>query len=557
MSDNLLIKSFLFEVVHTQDSTILSSFTLVLPPQRLTIREPQRVSIVKTFGNAFVDDYGADNIEMTISGMSGTALALPTFQPSGQAAQNPIVITGDQQNPGNSQTTGVTAVPASTLNNNQGFTSQSAFYTFRDSIIRYKDNVDFDQYELRVYDLGDGQAYKCILLDFTLDRTSDLPFRYPFTIRLFVYARMGTKDVAKATPISTAKNPIFSLTNITNALNSMNNAFPLFQTIQNIKNQVSLITQQVSQLEGAFTNWLSEGQSVIESPLWLAKTLIASFKQLNEFVYSAYTMGLMTVQSYMSAKEVINDQWENALSVYGYAISNTPSSTASLVLSTLKGMDYTTNPSVPLPTSNTINFTYTGLLQYTVQGADTLQSIAQSQLGNSNDWIYIAWVNPGIASNADLVVGSKIFIPIQKSQQNVAKDQFIISENIQTDTYGTDIMLDSQGNIIVSEGGDLAVISGMKNLLQALNIRLNTLAGSMIKQTAFGLVNSVGLPGTAYALNYAVVNFKDTLIQDPRVASVSNVQANTQGDAIFMSANITPVSGDYTLPINTSIGLGV
>ena len=107
---------------------------------------------------------------------------------------------------------------------------------------------------------------------------------------------------------------------------------------------------------------------------------------------------------------------------------------------------------------------------------------------------------------------------------------------------------------MVSEGGDLSTNSGIINILQAINMRLNTLAGSLVKQTTFGLISASGLPGTSYALNYAAINLKDSLIQDPRVSSVDNVIVNISGDSIFMSADITPVGSDIVIPVSQTIG---
>jgi hypothetical protein len=452
MSDNFILKSFLFEVVHTQDNTVFASFTLVIPPQRLTIREPQRVNITKTFGNAFIDDYGPDNPMITISGFSGTSKAFPTFQTSGKAATKPIYIKYG--------TPAIAATNAGGTGNfdpTQGYNSQAAFYVFRDTIMRYKDNTDFDQYELRVYDLGDGQAYKCILLDFVLDRSADMPFRYPYTINLFVYARMGTLDVQKASPVTIAQNPAWSLANITAAVNSLTSSFPLLQKIQDVKNSISLVAQQATQLAGAFTNWLNYGQSIIESPLWAAKTLISTIKSVNNAVYNAFVVGLMTLNDYVNAKENLNYQLQQALGTYGFAINSTTSGIKTVSIQLTKGMDYVTDPLTPLPTSREAIFSYTGVTIYTVKGGDTLQSIAQAKLGDSSAWIYIASINANIKTNADLLAGSTIVIPTLYSKKSANKNKFIISENPNADPYGTDITLDSNGNLVIDSNGDLAI----------------------------------------------------------------------------------------------------
>ncbi len=176
MAENALSKSWLFEVVNTETKMIDTSFTLILPPQSYTIREKHRVSITKTFGNAFIDDYGPDNLEITIKGISGTAHVFPTFRSKGAVGSVPS----------NLGAIATAAAPITDLygeireSSGEMHNAKSAFYTFRDDIMRYKDAGDYDKKELRVYDLGDEQSYKCALLEFSVDRTSDKPFWYPF-----------------------------------------------------------------------------------------------------------------------------------------------------------------------------------------------------------------------------------------------------------------------------------------------------------------------------------------------------------------------------------------
>ena len=42
---NVLEKSWLFEIVDRKSQTVRESFTLVLPPNTVQIKEPQRVSV--------------------------------------------------------------------------------------------------------------------------------------------------------------------------------------------------------------------------------------------------------------------------------------------------------------------------------------------------------------------------------------------------------------------------------------------------------------------------------------------------------------------------------
>ena len=165
----LLLRSWLFEIVDTETQFIDESFTLILPPQSCEIKEGQRVNVTKTFANIFVDDYGSDNLEITLKGISGTSSIFKTFQTSTPTDifNEPLYFFDVKE-----------AASATTLTGGVGYNARSAFYKFRNTIIRYKDKYPqtYDKKELRVYDLHDEQAYKCVLLNFDLNRDSDKPF---------------------------------------------------------------------------------------------------------------------------------------------------------------------------------------------------------------------------------------------------------------------------------------------------------------------------------------------------------------------------------------------
>ena len=157
-SPKILDKSWLFEIFDTRHSRVEKSFTLIFPPQAIVIKEPQRVALTKTFDNIFVDDYGPDNIEITINAISGSTKVFPTFRTTGEGMP-----ASPSLNPEIAQ-----FLPSSPIEGGPlGYDRRSAFYTFRDDIMRYKDRGAYEYKELRVYDLYDSQAYKCILIDFT------------------------------------------------------------------------------------------------------------------------------------------------------------------------------------------------------------------------------------------------------------------------------------------------------------------------------------------------------------------------------------------------------
>jgi phage baseplate assembly protein W len=166
-------------------------------------------------------------------------------------------------------------------------------------------------------------------------------------------------------------------------------------------------------------------------------------------------------------------------------------------------------------------------------------------------WPYIASVNSDINDNDDLTPGEEIFIPIQiELSEGINKEQFILTEDITRDPYGSDIRIDGDGNLVVRESNDFALISGIENVEQAVDLRLNTAVGSMIKQTAYGIIAQAGFAGTTMAIRYLKLAIRATLIQDPRIETVNNMIVSLGSDVLNISMNIGIVGAEQSLPVS-------
>jgi len=535
MADNFLEKSFLFEIVDIATQKIEKSFTLVLPPQSYSIRERARVNITKTFGNAFIDDYGADNIEMTIKGISGTAHAFPTFNTKGTSFGDLTTIQDARSS--------LNALTPST-----GYRHKEAFYTFRDDIMRYRDRPDFDKKELRVYDLGDEQAYKCILMEFTVERTAATPFHYPFTISLFVYQKLGTKGFV-AKPIEISTDPNLAMANMLSAANSLDERFKIFRNIQDIRNKIANFTNLISLLEAKFNTWLVEARTVVESPLLITKQLIDAGIVLSKAFYDAFQQGKIAYVSWVNAAETVKLQIRQALGIYGFAIQQGAQKGKETIFEQYNGMDFT-NPSSPIVLSSQRSLAFYGVILYTVRGGDTLEIIAQRQMGDESLWPYIAAINSTIRTSADLVVGEEIYIPVQQLSGQINKDSFIMTEDSLRDPYGADIQIDVNGNMVLLESNDVSTVSGLSNIIQAINTRFFTEVGSMIKQTAFGILTKPGMAGTSYAIKYFKMAMINSIMQDSRIEQISNVRVALIKDAFYISMDVTLVGRENSLPVS-------
>jgi len=528
-------KSWLFEVVDIKSGKIEASFTLILPPTAYTIKEAQRVNITKTFRNAFVDDYGPDNMMITIRGISGTAHAFPTFQTQGTSTGSAQTVSQLVNSP----------------NGSPMYEQRGAFYTFRDQIMRYKNSrPDYDRKELRVYDLADEQGYKCVLLDFTLDRSADQPTRYPFAINLFVYADLNSKTSFAPVAIIPTTDPALA---VATAYANMSATLTMLQPYRAIQAARSAVTQAlnfVSLVQARLVTFAQDTSNALTSPINLSKQLLAAVDSARDAVGQAYQIGKLTVTEYAAIAELIQDTHHNALLVYGYAVTQGAQSSKTATIQVDTGLSIASDGTITRP-GTASSFAYTGLNVYHVQGGDSLQSIALRQMGDETLWWVIVEVN-NIASNNDLVVGQSLYIPVATSAANAPKDQYIFTENPYRDPFGTDIKVDADGNLVLSESNDFALISGPENVVQAVNLLVNTLVGSMIKQSTYGILNQAGRAASPMAARYTKLSLTSALLADPRISYVNNLQVSLVADAMTISANVGLIGYPTTIPVQVA-----
>ena len=88
---------------------------------------------------------------------------------------------------------------------------------------------------------------------------------------------------------------------------------------------------------------------------------------------------------------------------------------------------------------------------------------------------------------------------------------------------------------------------------QAIDLRLSTTVGSMIKQTAYGLIGQPGIAGTDLALKYIRMGLKAALIQDPRIEDIQNINVLVDGDKVQANMDIYVVGYDTSLPVSVII----
>jgi len=177
-----------------------------------------------------------------------------------------------------------------------------------------------------------------------------------------------------------------------------------------------------------------------------------------------------------------------------------------------------------------------------VQAWDNLRSIALRELGHSGRWTELVLLNklksPYIALQASsgvLAFGDNIKVPSPGSMISADSDPAYV--------YGTDALV--TGGKLVIANGDLAPVSGEKNLLQAIKNHVTVSKKSLGFHPRYGcLVHDVlGVVSGPTAGQLSAFYVQSSILEDLRIDKVTSSTAEIAGDSIKVTAEIVPVAG--------------
>jgi hypothetical protein len=128
----------------------------------------------------------------------------------------------------------------------------------------------------------------------------------------------------------------------------------------------------------------------------------------------------------------------------------------------------------------------------------------------------------------------------------------------ETLAYGTDLAVvfgnDGRCDLALSATSDFAVSRGLDNLFQAITLRSRCPLGEHPFHKSFGLPAPVGRPFTDDVGVLYSFFMRQSLLSDPRVEKVRNVQLDLDGDTLTMSAEVQPIDSRVSQPISVRIG---
>ncbi len=160
----------------------------------------------------------------------------------------------------------------------------------------------------------------------------------------------------------------------------------------------------------------------------------------------------------------------------------------------------------------------------------------------------------GAAPNV-LGPGSTLLIP----------PSFAASETLQPPTEqdwltilgGTALFLGSDGDFAVTPAGKLQTVTGASSLTQNWSLRVLTQRGEMPMHQDLGTeTDALGVSGAADVSDLIIADIRESIRQDPRVQDVQGIALTPQGTSLQVTAIVTPISSDTTIPISVLLGGG-
>jgi hypothetical protein len=164
--------------------------------------------------------------------------------------------------------------------------------------------------------------------------------------------------------------------------------------------------------------------------------------------------------------------------------------------------------------------------------------------------------------NKLLTPGDSIYLPfptdLTSGDLNIKINPNKLKQDVYDELLGRDIKLIkttqgttgvSQFNLALSPTGDLDVTAGKDNMMQAIDIKLNTERGELTPHPEFGIISVIGNKGTRN-LNFNLhLSLNDTMLSDGRIKELTNTYVRISGDVVSVRTNVNIIGKSSHIPL--------
>lgn len=523
-------KAYLVEFYSGQ--ILEQTFSFCLPATNEQISSPQKIYETKTYGGSVIDDYGNDIEQINLSGSTVNTEVRQIYTGRGITKS----VTGEQE-----------------------------IFRLRDLLRTYGRSDKLVNKHVYLYDLASPEykGWEVFPKELRIERTKETPFAYTYSFSLL--GREGAKYTKGVT--SWRENLVSKFNDFKETMESyrevllvgmtyFDEALETIDTIENLMEQTEGIIQSymdvVNQYLDAAASVMNEsvglGDYVIKSPLRIfsanvslfnsTKDLLSSCNSLKDWCRNLSEDTLNSVDAikdqYNASMDEIKDEWN--------LLTNQMCSKAEAVHAS-SIMTSTNSGYIGVPGSgdddDTIRLTY-GIKERQLKDGDTWDGIAYEVYGDAGLGTLLASYNGTLTeeSGGGLETGKTIYIPVLEESESMLDNEVYNAPGV-VDNYGKDIAIED-GDYTV-QNGDLAAVSGVDNLTQALLSRLSTSINSRIRDTVYGIRGSVGY-SIAIANKYLAASIIQTVMTDPRVSEVQELTWEGDGSELKVTFSYTDIN---------------
>lgn len=531
ISNNLTQGSFTFVFQPTIGET--EEITLVTNPEEFVQTETSTSNVVLTAGDIFSDSFGPGLTNIRIAGTFGQRPKINGQVGSGQLEilklRNLFRKYLDELNP----------IVTPSASRNAG--AKLMFFNPKDN--------EFWQIE----PVGNY---------FILKRSKASPFLYRYEIMFAAISRVNNSQFVETlgfysnvqdqvTQINADTQTLIDRCNsdyqdINKTMRAVNPAgfLPANALLEGVHNTRNFFQDNVytplSQLNAAVSNFLSATTQVINFPLQTLNSIAISCGAIlgsMNFLYSSAASGF-----------VYDPEFADILTNTILRVNRLKLYSNSFVKTFLKS-DFIDQTNLPVDLS--IQFVDLSQVQsssyFVVRSGDTIESIALATLGSTDQWRTIAEFNglayPYISTNGEertLGPGDKIAVP--STEVGSLANNIILGQSVAPPTadfsLGEDLVLDTSGDISITTTYDLQTVTGIENMKQAINLKLNIKRGELLVHPDFGVTDLRGYRTVPLLAARAKSELESTILSDSRVSGLTTSTVSIESDIVNYKAEI-------------------
>ena len=549
----------------------------MLAPEEYTMKEGYKVTITKTVGSSWVDDFGNDIKTIKLSG------SLYSYYfgnvPSSIGEISPIGISGLDEFFKLRYITSRFRDPNSQLNNS----NLLSVFPEIDVLMSVVNNIKptYDNIGIVYHDYDDNNHYEVIFTDSTWTRSKSDPYTINYSLELKTvgeYTNLYSLGVSLVRKKETLMGILTSTRDdINDTINDINSitTFPS-QTQNDIKQLLNIANTAYNNIQNFLSGQIDDSTKLISSAQDLLNQLSSTQANMTMDLLSSKTDNItIVINNYETENPNYLIEDSNGIQLLADIAK------LNISLSTLTSLDnYTSNilkssniaddkeldsdefeknivgNNVTTPNQNT--FVVKDILYYQIQQQDTLSKIALKFYGDYTKYNLISTINNVRTEDFlnDALLGQNIMIPLQTIiNTKLLTNNLVYSKKLDVSTpnerklqiLGSDISLDQDREIIADGSGDLPMDYGEDCFVDNIIDRVLFPVGTLLPlHSDWGInINLGDIPSSA-ALSKLIDNITKQVSADPRTqyAYVDKKNISMVADTIQINLKYKAYTGE-------------